>query len=143
MFAARIGEIIGAYVFLLLIASLVLFVNRKRANNPTPYIAAGVMCIILSTSTSMLGGERQSLAPCAGFFLLLTVLARYEAANTQPSGLSRLKWIGFFLLSLILFAQLDNEYGIANANGTAYTGSVFVAIGVLWRWVRMVPMIRK
>lgn len=142
MLAARIGEVIGGFAFLYAIAFCILFANKKRKQNPSPYLAAGVVCGILAIATS--AQKPESTAPIACYLLWLSLVFRYESeASIPPSGLSRIRWIAHGLMLVGCFLPLDQEYGLNNAIAFAYFGWAMIVIGVLWSWVRMVPMLRK
>lgn len=136
--AARIGYMIGVFILLFAVSSLVLFVNRNRKQNPTPYLAAGLICAILAIPNALNNSPGSSLL--ALFALWLILLWRYKlASNAQATKTGRVNavWLGFIaVLGLLgLIYSVDESVPAFCAS----IGLASIGVGTLAKWVMLAP----
>lgn len=136
--AARIGYMIGVFALLFAVSSLVLFANKKRKQNPTPYLAAGLICAVLAIPNASNNSPGSSLL--ALFALWLILLWRYKlASNAQPTKIGRINavWLGFVAASSLLGLVYSVDESVS-AFG-ASVGLASIGIGTLAKWVMLAP----
>lgn len=135
--AMRSGYVIGQVVLLWGVSALTLYVNRHRRTNPTPYIAAGLICAL----PPFVLGDEAPLGFLSSYITWLSLLWRYKlVANVPPTGLARLNAIFLASLVLIAAANMSNQYGLSTIEAASVTGMCWIIAGLLWKWVRLVPL---
>lgn len=137
--AVRVGSILGGWAVLFGVCVLTMFVNRSRKSKPTPYLAAGGICGVIA---ALVQADTAPLMWFACYMNWLYLLWRYKNESSSPStGLSRLNavWHGLLLLGGIV-ALVNDEYTVSNVGGWALAGMFSILVGLVWRWIRMVPM---
>jgi hypothetical protein len=132
MNAFAVGEIVGLLAVHLLISVVVLFVNRQRRTNPTPYLAAGGICALL-TWLSKNENDWRPVEAIALYTALLALLWRYKLeTNAQPSVLGRLNAVAHSGLLVSAIATMGTD-----GNLLAWFGCFLMAGSALAKWVWM------
>ena len=133
-----IGEAFGSFALMALVSVVVLFINRSRKENPTPYIAAGMICFLLAAMTAM--SDRAAPHLSALYVTWLILLWRYKKeSNKQASRLGRANaiWLGLVLVICVwsLVASGDRSVPALMAS----IGLFSIAVGALAKWVMLAP----
>lgn len=128
-----IGRAIGSFVVLLAVSSAVLFVNRARKQNPTPYLAAGAICGILGLCSA--ANDDAPFAPAIALYAtLLALLWRYKKeSGAAPSVAGRLNAV----VHGVIFLSCLASSGSRGADGAAWFGVLLVVSGTIAKWVLM------
>ena len=136
--AFAFGEAMGSFAMMLVVGVVVLLINRKRKENPTPYIAAGVICFVLASMTAL--SDRAAPHLVALYVTWLLLLWRYKKeSNKQPSRLGRANaiWLGFVLVLCIWTLGWSGDRSVPAL--MASIGIFSIAAGALAKWVMLAP----
>lgn len=136
--AFALGEALGSFAMMLFVSVVVLFINRSRKENPTPYIAAGIICFALAAMTGLSDRAAPHLTALYATWLLL--LWRYKKeSNKQPSRLGRANaiWLGFMFVLCVWTLGWSGDRSVPEL--MAGIGLFSIAIGTLAKWVLLAP----
>lgn len=138
VWAFALGEALGSFAMMLLVSVVVLFINRRRKENPTPYIAAGVICFVLAVMTAL--SDRAAPHLVALYVTWLLLLWRYKKeSNKQPSRLGRANaiWLGLVLVLCLWTLGASGDRAVPAL--MASIGVFSIAAGTLVKWVLLAP----
>lgn len=137
------GETLGTLMMLLLVAYGVMAVNRKRLENPTPYVAAGALVLLLGGATAS-QEENSGPAMVSVFIIWCFLLWRFKRnAKVNPSGLGRINAVWLSILLVIAVWTLGYSGDRSMAPAAAWVGVFSMTVGLLWKWVRLVPLTQR
>lgn len=133
-----LGEALGSFALMALVSVVVLFLNRSRKENPTPYIAAGMICFVLASMTAL--SDRAAPHLSALYVMWLILLWRYKKeSNKQASRLGRANavWLGFVLVLCFWTLLASGDRAVPAL--IASIGVFSIAAGALAKWVMLAP----
>lgn len=136
--SGRIGYVIGQLAVMSAISVVTLYLNRERRANPTPYLAAGAICATLTLVTV---GEDSGLTYFSTFIVWLALLWRFKIeARVPATGLARVNAIYLALLLVFAALSIGDQYGVTTTQTVSALGMASIVAGLLWKWVRLVPL---